>query len=249
MIRIEDLSLPPRLLPVNLTVNKGEILHILGPNGSGKSTLLSLLSGLEEGEGNIWIDGKRIAEFDNQHLAKVRGYLSQQGKPPFAIGVHQYLSLCLNAVTVTDSTIIDRVVKTLCDTLEINDKLSRNTEQLSGGEWQRVRLAGVCLQIWPELNPEAKVLILDEPASALDIAQQDVLYRLIKTVSDLGITIVMANHDLNKSLNEADRVVIMKSGHIIKQGLANKVMVPEVIRDVFGVEMRRHVVEGKSILL
>ncbi|RXJ74394.1 vitamin B12 ABC transporter ATP-binding protein BtuD [Veronia nyctiphanis] len=250
MIQISDLSLPPRLLPVNLTVNKGELIHILGPNGSGKSTLLELVSGLEYANGRVYMDGVDVSTLDNQTLATVRGYLSQQGKPQFSVGVYQYLYLCLNAMTQTDDpTKVDRVVKALCERLEINDKLSRGIDQLSGGEWQRVRLAGVFLQVWPELNPNGKVLLLDEPASALDIAQQDTLYEIIKELSGLGIAILMANHDLNRSINESDRVILMKSGHITHQGTPKEVMTPDIIEQVFSTRLQRHDIYGRTFLL
>lgn len=75
-----------------------------------------------------------------------------------------------------------------------------------------MRLAGSCLQIWPSLNPYAKLLILDEPAAPLDIAQEGLLYSLIQQVAAKGITVIMANHDLNRSLRHADKVLLLSQG-------------------------------------
>ncbi|WP_028025513.1 vitamin B12 ABC transporter ATP-binding protein BtuD [Enterovibrio calviensis] len=249
MIEVKNIALGTRLLPLSFSVKEGEIVHLLGANGSGKSTLLELLSGLEEGQGDVFLQGVSLDSIDSKTLARQRAYLSQQQKPAFAIGVYQYLNLSLSALAVSDPEIRDKAVQDICTTLGIVDKLTRNTEQLSGGEWQRVRLAGVCLQIWPDINPDGKLLILDEPASALDIAQQSVMYKMVRRIADRGIAVVMSNHDINRTLSDADRVMLLKNGHLVAQGEPKDVMHVDTLETVFGTRLRRIEVDGQLLLL
>lgn len=249
MIDAKNIALGTRLLPLNFHAGKGEVVHLLGPNGSGKSTLLELLSGLTEGQGKVSLDGVELARIDSLSLARQRAYLSQQHKPAFAIGVYQYLNLSLSAINNLVPASVEKAVNDVCGALEIADKLGRNTDQLSGGEWQRVRLAGVCLQIWPEINPEGKLLILDEPATALDIAQQSVMYNLVRQIADKGISVVMSNHDINRTLSDADRVVLLKNGHIVAQGKPREVMRVDTLEHTFGAKLRRVDVGDQTLIL
>ncbi|WP_281545319.1 vitamin B12 ABC transporter ATP-binding protein BtuD [Grimontia sp. SpTr1] len=249
MIIASNIALGTRLLPLNFRAEKGEIVHLLGANGSGKSTLLELLSGLIEGQGDIELNGKNMRKIDSMSLARQRAYLNQQQKPTFAIGVYQYLSLSLSAIHQLDPSAAERAVVDVCEVLGIADKLNRSTDQLSGGEWQRVRLAGVCLQIWPDINPEGKLLILDEPATALDIAQQSVMYQIVRNIADKGIAVVMSNHDINRTLSDADRVVLLKHGHIVAQGEPAKVMDVSKLEETFGTRLKRVEVDGQILML
>ncbi|WP_407333146.1 vitamin B12 ABC transporter ATP-binding protein BtuD [Enterovibrio sp. 27052020O] len=249
MIEAKNIALGTRLLPLSFSVEQGEIVHLLGANGSGKSTLLELLSGLTEGQGDVFLSGVSLNAIDSKSLARQRAYLSQQQKPAFAIGVYQYLSLSLSALGKYHPAELDTAVKEICTTLGIEDKLNRNTEQLSGGEWQRVRLAGVCLQIWPDINPDGQLLILDEPATALDIAQQSVMYKMVRRIAERGIAVVMSNHDINRTLSDADRVMLLKNGHLVAQGTPREVMHVDMLEKVFGTRLRRVEIDGQLLML
>ncbi|MGR5470377.1 ATP-binding cassette domain-containing protein, partial [Vibrio astriarenae] len=105
--------------------------------------------------------------------AHLRGYLCQQSRPAFNIDVFQYLALSLPSGTnIADSNITQSKVRDALNMVvalvQLQDKLHRSIQTLSGGEWQRVRLAGVCLQVWRTINPFSQLLILDEPAAPLD---------------------------------------------------------------------------------
>ncbi|MBE1274470.1 vitamin B12 ABC transporter ATP-binding protein BtuD [Enterovibrio baiacu] len=249
MIEAKNVALSTRLMPLNLRVEPGEIVHLLGANGSGKSTLLELLSGLTEGQGHVSIDAKHLDDIDSKHLARQRAYLSQQQRPAFAIGVYQYLRLSLSALKAIDPTSLEKAVSDVCMMLGIEDKLNRSTDQLSGGEWQRVRLAGVCLQIWPDINPDGRFLLLDEPATALDIAQQSVMYKMVRQIAEKGIAVVMSNHDINRTLTDADRVLLLKNGHVVAQGKPESVMDVETLEQVFGTRLKRIHVDGQMLML
>ncbi|ELR63822.1 Vitamin B12 ABC transporter, ATPase component BtuD [Photobacterium marinum] len=249
ILEVKNLAMPPRLLPVSFSIDAGEIVHLIGPNGSGKSTALSMLSGLFDGDGEINLLGKPIADYDLQMLARMRCYLAQQDRPAFSVGVYHYLSLALSALTEAVPEKIQEALDEVCQALNIADKLTRNIQQLSGGEWQRVRLAAACLQVWPTLNPEAKLLLLDEPAAALDIGQEAAMYKLIRMMAGKGIAVVMANHDLNRSLREADKVMLLKNGSCVAKGAPDDVMTVERLEQTFVTRVQRVEHDGKSCLI
>ncbi|WP_394167457.1 vitamin B12 ABC transporter ATP-binding protein BtuD [Photobacterium piscicola] len=233
VLTAQNIAFVPRLLPLSLTLYSGQITHVIGPNGSGKSTVLSILSGLFDYSGRIKLLNIDLADYDLPSLASVRSYLSQQDKPSFSIPVFQYLSLAVSALQNVDMTQLQLALDEICQRLDIQDKLSRNIQQLSGGEWQRVRLAAACLQVWPMINPQATLLLLDEPAAALDIGQEAAMYQLVRKMSQQGITVVMVNHDLNRTLREADNVMLLDQGRCVAFGGVEQVMAVESLQAVF----------------
>ncbi|WP_420848084.1 vitamin B12 ABC transporter ATP-binding protein BtuD [Photobacterium sanctipauli] len=249
VIAAKNLAMPPRLLPVSFEVGQGEIVHLIGPNGSGKSTAISMLSGLVEPEGDVMFADKPIQEYDLQMLAQQRCYLAQQDKPAFSVGVYHFLSLSLSALGHLDGDKVQAALDEICDALKIADKLNRSIQQLSGGEWQRVRLAAACLQVWPDLNPDAKLLLLDEPAAALDIGQEATMYKLIRRIASKGIAVVMANHDLNRTLKEADKVILLNNGSCVAKGKPEAVMTVDTLEKVFATQIQRIDHQGQACLL
>lgn len=249
VLKAKDIAFVPRLLPMSLTLHTGQITHVIGPNGSGKSTVLSILSGLFDYDGSIRLLNDDLVDYDLPSLAHVRSYLSQQDKPNFSIPVFQYLSLAVSALHSVDNEQLQIALDEICNSLDIRDKLSRNIQQLSGGEWQRVRLAAACLQVWPSINPQAKLLLLDEPAAALDIGQQAALYLLIRRIAAQGIAIVMVNHDLNRTLREADQVVLLDNGYCVASGKPKQIMTTERLAAVFKTHVEYITYQGKSCLL
>ncbi len=110
--------------------------------------------------------------------------------------------------------------------LGLGDKLGRSVNQLSGGEWQRVRLAAVVLQIHPDANPVGQLLLLDEPMNSLDVAQQNALDRVLHHLCQAGIAIVMSSHDLNHTLRHAHKAWLLKRGKLIACGRREEVFDP-----------------------
>ncbi|MBD1556752.1 vitamin B12 ABC transporter ATP-binding protein BtuD [Vibrio sp. S9_S30] len=247
MICVNALSVGNRLLPLSFNVKKGEVLHVIGPNGSGKSTLLSALSGLLGYKGDVHYGDRNIEQYSLEELAAVRAYLVQQERPTFTMTVLQFLSLSVpNRHTLAD---LGEPLETLCSQLQIDDKLGRDTTTLSGGEWQRVRLAAMCIQVMPQWNPYGEVLILDEPAAPLDIGQESLLYELIEQIAKLGITVVMANHDLNRTLQYADKVLLLENGTSKGFGDVHEMMDPKLLAKVYKTKIRRVEIEGEPHLI
>lgn len=234
-----------RLLPFTTEVEAGSRIHLVGPNGAGKSSLLSRLAGMIEGSGEVTFLQRPLAAWKGKALAKRRAWLPQQQPPPGMMAVWHYLQLHL----FNTSKISDRPLATLLAGLQLTDKLSRPLEQLSGGEWQRVRLAAVLLQSHPQINPDARLLLLDEPMTGLDVAQQAALSQLLLPLSAAGITVIMSSHDLNLSLQQAQRVWLLNKGRVVSTGTPEQVLSPEILQPVYDIAFRRIAVDNELFLL
>ncbi|HHU8016810.1 TPA: vitamin B12 ABC transporter ATP-binding protein BtuD, partial [Escherichia coli] len=173
VMQLQDVAESTRLGPLSGEVRAGEILHLVGPNGAGKSTLLARMAGMTSGKGSIQFAGQPLEAWSATKLALHRAYLSQQQTPPFAMPVWHYLTLHQHDKTRTE------LLNDVAGALALDDKLGRSTNQLSGGEWQRVRLAAVVLQITPQANPAGQLLLLDELMNSLDVAQQSALDKIL----------------------------------------------------------------------
>lgn len=249
MIHVNSLSVGSRLLPLSFDIQQGEILHVIGPNGSGKSTLLAAVAGMLSFDGEVKIFDLDVAHNSISALADCRAFLAQSDRPAFNLDVVHYLSLSLPAFIDVNNTQLEKVIQELAKLLEVDDKLHRSIHHLSGGEWQRVRLCAICLQVWPSLNPHARLLILDEPAAPLDIGQESLLYKLIRRVADMGISVIMSNHDLNRTLKHADKALLLDKGVLQNFAEVRQVLTASELSRVFKTEVKHVVLEGEPILL
>ncbi|EJA7360582.1 vitamin B12 ABC transporter ATP-binding protein BtuD [Vibrio alginolyticus] len=253
MMHVKHMSVGSRLLPLSFECKAGEIVHIVGPNGSGKSTLLAAISGTlshRDGmSGEVYVGNKNLLTLPLSEQAHVRGYLCQQSRPAFNVDVFQYLALSLpSGAEIADIKVRD-AVSMVVELVQLQDKLHRSIQTLSGGEWQRVRLAGVCLQVWRTINPFSQFLILDEPAAPLDIAQEGLLYQLINAMAAQGIGVLVANHDLNRTLKHADKVLLLNNGVLHSSGSADTVLTEEALGEVFNTQVKKVIVGEQPYLI
>lgn len=252
-MHVKHMSVGSRLLPLSFECKAGEIVHVVGPNGSGKSTLLAAISGTlshRDGmSGEVYVGNKNLLTLPLSEQAHVRGYLCQQSRPAFNVDVFQYLALSLpSGAEIADIKVRD-AVNMVVELVQLQDKLHRSIQTLSGGEWQRVRLAGVCLQVWRTINPFSQFLILDEPAAPLDIAQEGLLYQLINAMAAQGIGVLVANHDLNRTLKHADKVLLLNNGVLHSSGSADTVLTEEALREVFNTQVKKVIVGEQPYLI
>lgn len=252
-MHVKHMSVGSRLLPLSFECKAGEIVHVVGPNGSGKSTLLAAISGTlshREGmSGEVCVGDKNLLTLPLSEQAHVRGYLCQQSRPAFNVDVFQYLALSLpSGAEIADIKVRD-AVNMVVELVQLQDKLHRSIQTLSGGEWQRVRLAGVCLQVWRTINPFSQFLILDEPAAPLDIAQEGLLYQLINAMAAQGIGVLVANHDLNRTLKHADKVLLLNNGVLHSSGSADTVLTEEALGEVFNTQVKKVIVDEQPYLI
>lgn len=243
LMQLSAVAVKGRLGPLDIAVNSGEIVHLVGPNGAGKSTLLSRMAGLTGGEGEITLLGEPLSRWSPTSLASRRAYLAQQQTAPFAMPVWHYLTL--HQHNSPQKTLLSDVAAML----GIEDKLARHVSQLSGGEWQRVRLAAVILQIHPRGNPHGQLLLLDEPMTSLDVAQQVALDRALSALSQQGVAVVMSSHDLNHTLRHAHRVWLLKRGQLIASGARDAVLTPPNLAKAYEMSFRRLDIEGHRMII
>ncbi|MEX2564912.1 MAG: heme ABC transporter ATP-binding protein [Cyclobacteriaceae bacterium] len=215
---------------VNIQLNPGELTVLLGPNGAGKSTLFRLLSGeLLCKHGAVKYNGLPISSLKPKELAHLRAVMPQHSTMTFpfkAIEVVE-LGLSLSNKKYPPNT-VEEVMKAT-HTWHLKDQLFGD---LSGGEKQRVQLARVLAQIW-EINSFPRYLLLDEPTSSMDIAQQHHILQIMGQLKNRNIGILAILHDLNLAANYADNAVLLKNGSILKQGAIRDVMTPENLEKVF----------------
>lgn len=242
-MQLQDVQEAGRLQPLNAEVRRGEMVHLVGPNGAGKSTLLARMAGLSQGKGQIVFEGKPIVDWPAPELARHRAYLTQHQTPPFAMPVWHYLTL-----HQPDST-RHALQQEIAEKLGLDDKLARQVNQLSGGEWQRVRLAAVILQIHPLGNPQGQLLLLDEPMNSLDVAQQAALDRLLAELRLAGVTIVMSSHDLNHTLRFASQTWLMRRGQLLAYGETPHVLTVENLTAAYDMPFKKLNADGVQVLI
>ena len=215
MISIENVSVTyadasmPTLSDVSLHVDEGELVLVVGPTGSGKSTLLGLINGLVPHftggtvTGRITVAGRDTRTHRPRDLADVVGVVPQDPRSAFVTDtVEEELAFGMEQLGVPADVMRRRVEETL-DLLGLADVRDRPLRSLSGGQRQRVAIGAV-------LTTHPKVLVLDEPTSQLDPgAAEEVLAALQRLVHDLGITVVLAEHRLERVVQYADRVVLV----------------------------------------
>lgn len=243
LLQLHNVEDAGRLGPVTALVDKAQMLHLVGPNGAGKSTLLARIAGLTRGKGSVQLNDRPLDEWHAPQLARHRAYLAQQQTPPFAMPVWHYLAL--HQHHQPSESVVDEITHKL----GLADKLGRTVNQLSGGEWQRVRLAAVIAQIHPAANADGQLLILDEPMNSLDVAQQSALDGLLSELVAAGITVVMSSHDLNHTLRRAHQVWLLHKGKLIASGPRDDVLTPQNLASAYGMPFRRLDLAGHRMLI
>jgi len=208
----------PTLRDVTLAVPEGELCLVVGPTGSGKSTLLRAACGLVPHftggtlTGRVVVAGRDTRDHLPRDLADVVGVVGQDPAAGFVTGtVEDELAYAMEQLGVPPATMRTRVEQVL-DLLGLASVRGRALADLSGGEQQRVAIGSV-------LTAGPRVLLLDEPMSALDpAAAEEVLAALTRLVHDLGLTVVVAEHRLERVVQYADHVVVVRPDGTVVDG-------------------------------
>ena len=219
---------------LDVDILEGAITVIVGANACGKSTLLRGLARLLKPRGgDVILDGASVHEMRSVDVAKVLGLLPQSPVAPDGITVSDLVGRgrhphqgWFRKWSAED----DVAVAAALEATGTADLADRNISELSGGQRQRVWVAMALAQ-------DTDLLLLDEPTTFLDINHQVELLDLLTDLNRLvGKTIVIVLHDLNLACRYADRIIAMKDGAIIAEGLPNDVVTAEVITEVFGLD-------------
>ncbi|MFC5252640.1 ABC transporter ATP-binding protein [Streptomyces nigrescens] len=217
MIRFEQVSVTygdaaaPAVQGIDLTVPEGELCLLVGPSGVGKSTVLNAVCGLVPHftggtlRGRVTVDGRDTRTHKPRELADVVGTVGQDPLAHFVTDtVEDELAYGMESLGLTPEVMRRRVEETL-DLLGLAELRDRAITTLSGGQMQRVAIGSV-------LTTHPKVLVLDEPTSALDpAAAEEVLAVLQRLVHDLGTTVLLAEHRLERVVQYADQVILLPS--------------------------------------
>jgi energy-coupling factor transport system ATP-binding protein len=209
----------PVLRDVTLQVEEGELALVVGRTGVGKSTLLGAVNGLVPHftggrlAGRVLVDGRDTRTHKPRELADVVGVVGQDPLAGFVTDtVEEELAYAMEQLAVPPEVMRKRVEETL-DLLGIAELRDRPLYQLSGGQQQRVAIGSV-------LTAHPRVLVLDEPTSALDpTAAEEVLAAVTRLVHDLGVTVLLAEHRLERVVQYADRVVEVGADGTVSTGL------------------------------
>jgi iron complex transport system ATP-binding protein len=236
MIEFRELSVryPRREVPalsgVSLTAARGALTAVVGPNGSGKSTLVRALVGRTPiAGGSILVDGRAIRDVDRRQVATRVAVVVQREEPAFPLRVREYVALgryphlgLVRAPSREDRAAIEESLRRT-GTGHLED---RSITELSGGEWQRVRLARAVAQ-------GAEAIVLDEPTTFLDVGHEMVVFELMSRLAREGHAVLLVSHQLNLVARFATHIVLLHRGQVAASGTATEVMQGPVLERVY----------------
>jgi iron complex transport system ATP-binding protein len=246
LLRVRDVEFAyapgaPVLRGVSYDVPAGAFVGILGPNGSGKTTLLRMLAGtIQPQRGRVTLEGTDVATIPRARLARRLAVVPQETRVAFEYSVLElvlmgrYAHLGPFEIEGPSDVAVARDALADTGTLHLQD---RSFSTLSGGEKQRVVIAGALAQIRSAGGTAAPILLLDEPTAALDLAYQLDTANLLRDLqSRLGLTIVVSTHDLNFAARLCRTLVLLRAGAIVAAGPIDRVLTNDNVRSLYGVE-------------
>ena len=221
---------------VSLTVEPGSTTVLVGPNGAGKSTLLGALSGHSAlSGGRALIAGKDLTQLTPRQLSNQRAVMLQSDNLVFDFTVDDVIRMGLIWGFEASENEESEVINDLASKCGIDHLLSRSILTLSGGEKQRVHFCRCLVQIFGRRDSETtKYLLLDEPTSSQDIANELRLLELLKETAlqrDIGVFLIV--HDLNLAAHFGDVFYVMKNGRLVANGDRDAVMTEDVLSSVY----------------
>ena len=221
------------LKDVNLRIEDGEFMVLVGPSGSGKTTMIKMINRLlEPTDGNIYMDEKRIKDYDERELRLSTGYVLQ------AIALFPNLTVAENIALIPEMKgwSKERVASKTVELLEkvglpASDYADRKPHELSGGEQQRVGIVRAMIG-------EPKILLMDEPFSALDAISRKQLQALTKDLhKEFGMTTIFVTHDTDEALKLGDRIAVLEEGEIVQVADPKTILAQpanDFVADLFG---------------
>ena len=195
---------------INFTIEPGEFFSLLGPSGCGKTTLLRCIAGFEfPGDGAILFDDKNVTDLNPDKRPSNTVFQTYALFPHLSVYDNIAFPLKLRKVP---KDVIDEKVKEYVHLVQLDQHINKKPSQLSGGQKQRVAIARALIS-------EPKVLLLDEPLSALDAKLRSSLLIDLDRIHDkIGITFIYVTHDQSEALSVSDRIAVLNAGHVLQIG-------------------------------
>lgn len=237
-------NFPGRTLLTGLRfeVRPGETICLAGPNGAGKTTLLKLIAGtLRPSAGRIVLNGHDIRAASGASRARLLAMVPQDTSLPFPYSVWEFVAMGRTAFLPRWGFERQEDLEAIRSAILATDLEGfehRLCTELSGGERQRVLLAQALAQ-------QADILLLDEPATGLDVSHARAFFEVLKNLQAANNrTILMTSHDLNQASALADRFILLRNGQIVADGKADVVLRPDVLEEVFGTRFEEATTAG-----
>ncbi len=239
MIRLRDVharypgAADAALAGVSLHAERGVFTAVVGPNGSGKSTLVRVLLAQPApvvDAGEVWIDEESVQTMSRRSFARRVAVVPQREDMVFPLPVRDYAALgrfphagAWRAAGAAD----ERAVTRALELAGVAALARRSTAELSGGEWQRVRIARALAQ-------EAQAVVLDEPTTFLDVAHEMAVFELCSHLARAGKAVLVVSHQLNLVARFAHQLVLLDHGRVAAHGTPREVMQAEILERVYG---------------
>ncbi|MCU0291991.1 MAG: ABC transporter ATP-binding protein [Thermoanaerobaculaceae bacterium] len=232
--------------PVDLEVEAGSCVGILGPNGAGKSTLLRLLAGiLPARAGEVLLLGRSLSSWRRREAARVVGFVPQSLSVAFPLTVVEMVmqgrAPHLGAWQPPGPA-DEAAVEAALHEVGLGARRDVGVHTMSGGERQLVLLARA-------LAGQPRVLLMDEPATGLDVRHQLALVDTVRRLVATGVGAAVVLHDWNLAARLTDRVLILQEGRTVASGPSGEVLLPEILGAVFGVTVDRLPAPGVPVLV
>lgn len=217
---------------VSFDIHEGEFVSLIGPNGAGKSTLFHcLLNIMSQWQGEICLHGKALADFSQQAIARIVAYVPQQVEalPGFSVEEFVLLGRYPHRTGLGYESVDHQKVAEALAIVDLLDRSEQAVNTLSGGERQRACIAAAIVQ-------EPRILLLDEPVSALDPHHQaEVLRLLARLHAAEGMTIFCISHDMNHAIQLSTRIFALKDGKLLFDDTPDALLKSSFIHDLFGI--------------
>jgi len=219
---------------VKLEINDGEFTGIIGPNGAGKTTLLRCLyKAIKPTYGAIYIDNRNIEDYKQKEIVRIIATAPTEIPSEFNLSVSDIILMgrypYANSISWWESKEDILKASEIIAKLDLENILSREFSTLSSGQKRRVLIAKALVQ-------EPKVLLADEPTANLDLRYQLEVAEILREISRSGVTVLATFHDLNIAARVCDKLVLLKDGKVFSVGEPHRVLTPESIKEVYGVE-------------
>ncbi|MDQ6871757.1 MAG: ABC transporter ATP-binding protein [Gemmatimonadota bacterium] len=216
---------------VSFVAVDGKLTALAGPNGSGKSSIVrALLGRADVVRGSVAVAGSDVRTLSLTELARRVAVVPQREDAAFPTQVRDYVALGRYphlGLWRAASTADDIAVTHALDQAGVTELASRDTDALSGGEWQRVRIARALAQ-------KAPALVLDEPTTFLDVAHEMAIFELLSSLARSGLAVLLVSHQLNLVARFADTIVLLNEGRIATSGAPMDVMKADRLESIYG---------------